>query len=662
MPSPDSELIAADYATASSAPPASKPSRPPGRNRRFDWLWYAFCLGALGATIFWAQRVVSELANEEQRALVPVSTVWGMHACLALGLTALGALLGPLGRLLGRRHLWMGLGLAVLGYLACGLAPKTNRIFYDEHIYMQIAQTIAHTDRAEYARQANAEYGDFKVMSAWPNKQPNGHPYLLSWAYRLGGVSDQTSHFTIRALVGLTAAAVYFALVLAPFALPAAAPIAAALAFVFTPLVLWWGQTVAVEPGTVATTAACFFAVCLHARLRDHETGEGHPITGLLLAATAAFAAYFRPESLLIYPVAASLLWSVDRRLLEDRITWAALALSLALITPNLLHLWSVRTEDWGATDGRRFDYAFVGKNLASNAGYFFQQNWYPLAGSVLALVGAGWLAVRNRWLGVSLGLWFAMSWGIFVLFYAGGYYYGASSRYALVSTIPVALLAGIGVGALITLLRRYPLALSAIGVLVGLNWIAAMSFVPTLGRESNEARADIDFCTEVAPTLPTGSLVISIDPCIWNVLGRNAAHIDTIEGAVRNEMLALVNQYPGGIYLHWDYWMNCEPKFAAVLRKIIEDTHATVFARKNAEAVKLAVFRLDTPYARKAFAGGAVLHNKSIDLDEVIAGLRPDAPMLEQPAAVPAPTAVPIRTIPATLNQAPAPGGGPAP
>ena len=634
MPSP--EPVHSSSPPVTVPQPAQVPAAVTGRHRHLDWLWYGFCLVTLGLSVFWAQHVGTELANDEQRALVPVSTTWGLHACLALGLTALGALLTPISRLLGRRHLWIGLALAVVGYLACGLAPKTNRIFYDEHIYMQIGQTIAHTGRAEYARQANAEYGDFKIVSAWVNKQPNGHPYLLSWSYRLFGVSDTTSHVTMRSLVGLTAAAIYFALVLAPFVLPPATPIAAALAFLFTPLVLWWGQSVAVEPSAVATAAFCFFAVCLHARLRDPETGEGLPITGLLVATTAAFAAYFRPESLLIYPVAASLLWAADRRFLEDRITWAALALSLALILPNLMHLWSMRTESWGATDGRRFDYAFIGKNLASNAGYFFQQKWYPLAGSIMALIGAVWLVIRQRLLGLSIGVWFAISWGIFVLFYAGGYYYGASSRYAVVSTVPVAMLVGIGAGALIRQLRPYRVALSAVGVLVGMNWISAMSFVPTLGRESNEARADIDFATEVEPSLPTGSLVISTDPCVWNVLGRNSAQLDTVEGQIRTDLLSLVNQYPGGIYLHWDYWMNCEPKLAAVWRQLILDTQATVFARKNAEAAKLGIFRLDTPYARKAFAGGETLNHKSLDLDEVINQLPPTPPAAATPATHP--------------------------
>jgi len=75
----------------------------------------------------------------------------------------------------------------------------------------------------------------------------------------------------------------------------------------------------------------------------------------------------------------------------------------------------------------------------------------------MLACAGIGWLMLANRKIGWAAMLWFGLSWGIFVLFYAGGYYYGASSRYAVVSAAPVALLMGIGASALFALLRRNP-------------------------------------------------------------------------------------------------------------------------------------------------------------------------------------------------------------
>src|SRR5205809_716987 len=118
------------------AAPVIEPSPAVASTRRKLAWWYGFCLAVLGGVAFWAERVLSEYSNDEQRALSGHSTVWGLHACLTLGLLGFCAMLPSLRKFYGRRRLLTGLALAMLGYLACGLAPRTNRIFYDEHIYM----------------------------------------------------------------------------------------------------------------------------------------------------------------------------------------------------------------------------------------------------------------------------------------------------------------------------------------------------------------------------------------------------------------------------------------------------------------------------------------------------------------------------------------------
>jgi hypothetical protein len=214
----------------------------PSRSSRIVWL--VFAITALALTGFWALRIVNGLSADAQRALVPTTTVWGMHACVVAILGGLAGVYAALAGILGRRHLLVALALIVGGWLACGLAPQTNRIFFDEHLYMQIGQTIAHTGRAETANYARVEYGQFEMYSPWVNKQPNGLPYLLSWLYRIFGVSDGVSHFLNRTLVGLSAAALYLALTLIPWRLPTGSALAAGLLFIFTPLVMWWGHTV----------------------------------------------------------------------------------------------------------------------------------------------------------------------------------------------------------------------------------------------------------------------------------------------------------------------------------------------------------------------------------------------------------------------------------
>jgi hypothetical protein len=198
----------------------------------------------------------------------------------------------------------------------------------------------------------------------------------------------------------------------------------------------------------------------------------------------------------------------------------------------------------------------------------------------------------------------------------------------------------GIGASALWALLRRQPLFLGGLGAAIMLNWVATMHFVPTLGRESNEARADISFVREAAAMLPTGSLVMSTDPCIWNVLGRNAGQFYSLENLVRTEMREMVRQYPGGIYLHWDYWVNCENRFAKPWSQLVLDTHATVFFRRNAEAVKFVLFRLDTPYALETMGGHYKPPHTKIDVDDVLSAMhagRSESQAQESGAANPA-------------------------
>ena len=588
------------------------------------WFWLGFAVVVLGLTGAWAYHVGTLPSIDEQRAVVPVSTVWGMHACVIAMIAGLGVITPALVGILGRRRCLTALALAITGYLACGLAPGTTRIFFDEHIYAQIGQTIAHTGRAESANYARVEYGQFEMYSAVVNKQPNGLPYLLSWVYRIAGVSDHSAHFLNRALVGLAAAALYLGLALVPWTLPAGAGLAAALLFIYTPLVMWWGHTVAVEPTAAATTALAFFAVCVHARLRDRETAQGLPASALFLAGATAFAVYFRPESLLVFPLVAAVLWSTDDRFIEDISAWGALALATALAAPNLVHLWSVRTENWGASDGRRFALDFVGKNLQSNGGYFLDAKWFPVAGTVLAVAGALWLLGRNRTAGLALGTWFVFSWGIFVLFYAGGYYYGASSRYGVVSCAPVAVFMGIGLAAIFSRLRLKPIVFYGLAACGLVNWVAAMHYVPTLSREAVEAQADVDFVAKMAPTLPGGSIVLSPDPCIWMLQGVNASQIFTLDNMVHTRMRELASQYPGGVYLHWSFWHNAEPAMAKESARLIVETNATLLGRVQSHAHKDALFRLDTPESLARFGGPPPPPNeRDTDLDRMLAHAR---------------------------------------
>lgn len=588
------------------------------RTQRLFWCAFSHVVLVIGG--FWVYRVTTRLSIEEQRSLVPESTMWGMHGCVVAIIAGLAASSRYLSSLFNKKQLVVAVSLSVWGYFACGIAPQTSRIFFDEHIYMQIGQTIAHTGRAEGANYARAEYGKFEMYSPWVNKQPNGLPYLLSWLYRIAGVSDNVSHFLNRAVVGVSASLIYLALSTIPWSLPYGAPLIAALLYTLTPLVLWWGHTVAVEPSAAGTMIFAFSAACLHVRLRETETSQGMPCSALILAGAVAFAIYFRPESILVFLLGAFVLWSTDDHFIEDSTAWGALALSVSLGMPNLLHLWSMRTEDWGASDGRRFDFDFVGKNLESNLGYFVNSHWFPIAGTVFAFLGILWLLSRCSGAALTLGVWFGIAWGIFVLFYAGGYYYGASSRYAVISCPPVAILMGIGLAVLLQKLRRSRLLMGLVVAASIINWTSTLHYIPTVGREAIEAEMDVQFVARAAKELPQGSLVLSPDPCIWLLQGINSSQYFIQNQMLQSQMYELVNQYPGGIYAHWSFWHNAEPKAASETAGLIVATNAQEVLRAQCQSHKLAIYRLDTPAALKKFGGvQRVKERPSSDLDELL-------------------------------------------
>jgi hypothetical protein len=395
------------------------------------------------------------------------------------------------------------------------------------------------------------------------------------------------------------------ALMLVPWRLPPGAPIAAGLAWALTPLVPFWGRTAAVEPLSAATVAAAFCAAVIYTRLRRPAPSvRGQVPAAALLAAATAFAGYFRPESLLAFPLVVAVLWAEEDDFVRDLVAWGALAFALALLAPNLAQLWSMRGEDWGAVDGRRFNLDLVGENLRSNGGYFFLGREFPVAGTVLALMGFGWLLARGRSAAVVVAAWFLPAWGIFVLFYAGGYHYGASNRYAVISAAPVALAIGIGAAALIAWGRHRPAWLGLCAGLVALSWSQAFSFVPNLGREAVEVQEEIGFVATQARILPAGCLVISQVPSMWLIEGRNATTWPNVASLAESNLRELANQYPGGIYLHYGFWEHAEADRGNIAARTIVDFQARETARFSSHAMNFAIFRLDTPEALARFGG----------------------------------------------------------
>ncbi len=381
------------------------------------------------------------------------------------GVDGFGRFVSRLG-LNNRPGVWLLLVFIVGLILVSQVAPQIHRIYYDEDIYANMGQNIAHTGQVGMANYGTFEYGEYFVNWLLYNKDPAGWPFLMSLVFQLFG-TDETLAFYLNNLLfaGGILIVFFIARMLAggsPF--PA---LLAALVYALIPHNLIWANTIAAE--NAAAVFGGFAVLCALAWLR---TGEARRL--FLLAAVLPFACHMRPESALIamwvFAAAAINLFSDGRRSaavspapaqrsgalfrhpLATRCFWAIGLIPFALILPLVWHFYAMSGQSWGA-EGAKFATFFFTKNLAINGPYFLNNKEFPILFTLLALIGLAAGMARTGRDGrraaprsaLLMLPWFLLFWGIFLFFYAGSYKYGADVRFSLVCFMPLAVLSGMG-------------------------------------------------------------------------------------------------------------------------------------------------------------------------------------------------------------------------
>jgi hypothetical protein len=524
---------------------------------------------------------LSLLALETGFALLVLSAAWAARGAAAL--------FRPVPR-------WVRIATLVLAVAGFGMAryvaPRTYRIFYDEQIYMNIGQSMAYARSATSCDDGRAEYGEYEIVAGQFNKQPNGYPYLVSLVFRLFGVSEWA---------GMNLNNVLFAFsILLVFAVGYLlfddwrAGLLAAVVHAFTPKTIVWSNTAAAEPSTMTFALVAVGAVVLHARLRTTAS--------LLLAVTAlAFGVQFRLESLFLLPLSFLLLLVMAPGELKKARTYWAGAAVFALLIPHLAQLWVVRGEPWGADSAAtRFGVEFLRLTVSTNVGYLVANRYYPVLFTLLAAFSLGTRGMHSR--KAVVGAWFLVTFGVFLFFYAGSFEYGNDDRFALISAAPLALLAGYGASRLVHGLSRFGANPGAAAALVaGVLFAAFTQVMPTVravNEEAWEAREDVDNARDFAAMVPVDSLILTHNPNMFLLWGKNAAQLYFAE-ADRDRMLWYLERFSGGVYFHYNYWCNVTDEHLDSLCDMIGQWfECEVLADRSLRGYRYALIRLVRPTA----------------------------------------------------------------
>ena len=444
------------------------------------------------------------------------------------------------------------------------VVPRTHRIYYDEDIYANVGQNIALTNQTGYCNYGTFEYGEYFPHWISYNKEPSGWPFLISLMFQMFGTNElyafllNNLFFAIGALVAffitwhLTES--YFTSYLA------------GLAFSLIPHNLIWSNTAAAEP-----SAALFAGLTVLPLIVFLKTRQGRYL--FFASLMIPFACQMRPESLFVVPLALAVLLVISPGTFADRKLWTFTLLTTLFLLPHVLHFYAVSGHSWGA-QGSKFSLEFLGNNLSTNGMYYLNNRHFPILLTILAALGL--FCSRNliKWR-LLLLCWFLLFWGIFIFFYAGSYQYGADVRFAVVSFMPLSILAGMGGGWIRDRLvagcwildagnsektSRRALA-SALVVL--LMVFAVLKFIPLVSRVGQEAwgsRYDHKYAKEFIGKIPKRSMILTQNPTMLLLWNQNA--IQTYAGIDNADLIKdLMKKYQGHVYFHYNYWCNTKNK-----------------------------------------------------------------------------------------------------
>jgi hypothetical protein len=451
-----------------------------------------------------------------------------------------------------RNIIYFLLGIAIAGALITScIAPQTHRIYYDEDIYQNVGQNLAELQKAQLCNNGGTSFGVYSCQEGLYNKQPYGYPYLLSIIYRIFDVSE-TAAFIFNNILLAVSVIVVFLLTFLLFK-NYIIGLFSAFIFVLIPQNLLWFNTTAVEPSSALFSSLFILSVIIFIKENSNRS--------LFLATIlASFSIQFRPESFLIIFIGLiGIIIYKTSELKSSRIYYAGLFF-LVLSFAFVVHLFITSDHSWGTTESK-LSIDYIANNFSVNSLFYFDNKKFPLLFTLLFVTGLFSKSfIKEK---ILMVIWFLCFWGVFLFFYAGSYEYGADVRYSLVSYVPLAILSGLGVYHIQSLVTKSKLLKLYINpILVALIIISFLKFLPQVRAETQEAwgaRADHLYAKKFSELLPENSIVLTHNPGMFHLWGKNAAQISLASYQTSYVNQVLFNQYKEGIYLHWNYWCNAD-------------------------------------------------------------------------------------------------------
>ena len=525
----------------------------------------------LGVDVYLVDHLSKTQMTEILKTWVPLGLKVNFFLLLAALLMCAKDIIGLVRKFLNRKGVLLAILLCLAFVMSSFLTVRTHRIYYDEDIYANVGQTMALDGRTGFCNYGVFEYGEYFPRWLSYNKEPSGWPFLISVVFQLLGTNELYAFLLNNGLFVMGVLTAF----LIPWYLTESffVGFSAALIYALIPHNLIWFNTAAAEPSAAVMAGLCVLSLVIY--LKTRKARHLFPVVLLF-----PMACQMRPESFMILPLLLVAVVVIAPRTLLDRKFWAAGLLSTLFLLPHFLHFFAVSGHSWGA-EGSKFSLEFLSHNLDTNGLYYLKNRHFPVIITGFAFLGLFAYGRCLRWRLLMLG-WFLLFWGIFLFFYAGSYHYGADVRFALVSFMPLSIMAGMGAGRIREILLKAwrhlhkPHHLAAESLITGLLLFSFLKFVPMVRTEGQEAwgsRFDHKYAYEFIQQIPDRSIVLTQNPTMFLLWNQNA--IQTYAGINNRGLIRdLMKKYQGHVYFHENYWCNTKNERNVRLCRKIRETY----------------------------------------------------------------------------------------
>jgi 4-amino-4-deoxy-L-arabinose transferase-like glycosyltransferase len=321
-------------------------------------------------------------------------------------------------------------------------------LFFDEDIYLDMAKQIV-----THFSSCLCDYGDeFNCFRCELMKWPVAHPFLISIAFFLFGISEIVArHFAIF-LSSLSTLLVY----LSSYLLFRKNEIAlfSSLILALLPIHILWSPTMTADLTFSFFVSFLLFFIILSSKSKDLRI-QSLSLLALVLATQA------KSEGMVLIPLYFLSQFLLNKKYLatfNNKAYSFFVFLSFILLSIYFLHtFYAWRVDTWGAS-GEKMSFEYLKQNIYPNIGFWFEmskekdkwayegkQLYHPIFFTLLAFVGIVFLFKENRNVLALLLIWFSSLFLLYSSFYAGSVYYGVDVRYVLPQTIPFSILSGCG-------------------------------------------------------------------------------------------------------------------------------------------------------------------------------------------------------------------------